>query len=177
MLTITIDQQELWDEEKEEFISVEKTVLELEHSLKAIFDWEAIWNVPFLERELSIAESISYIKCMTLNKVDPNVYLFISNDQIDEIVKYMTKSQTATWFSNSNKTSRKEVVTAEVIFYWMTTQNIPFECQYWNIQRLITLIQVCSEKNAPPKKMSKQEIYSRNRALNAARKAKLHTKG
>ena len=59
----------------------------------------------------------------------------------------------------------------------MIVLGIPFECEKWHLNRLMTLIRVVSAKNAPPKKMSKNEILAQQRRLNAERKAKFNTKG
>jgi hypothetical protein len=79
---------------------------------------------------------------------------------------------TATTFSkdqSKGKTS-KEIITAEIIYYWMVSLNIPTEFEHWHINKLMTLIMVCNIKNTPSKKMSNKEIISRNAALNAARR-------
>ena len=79
--------------------------------------------------------------------------------------------------SSPNK-SKTEIMTSELIYYYMISYNIPFECEKWHINRLMTLIQVCSIKNNPnKKKMSTKEVYRSNAALNAARKKKLNTNG
>ena len=70
---------------------------------------------------------------------------------------------------------REEIVTSELIYFWMVTFNIPFECETWHLNRLFALIRICNLKNANPKKMSKNEIAMRNRELNAKRKAELKT--
>lgn len=187
MLQITIpaaDAIEEWDEIHEEFIYTESTkeaTLCLEHSLVSISKWESKWCKPFLTKEEKTAEeTIDYVKCMTLTKnVDPEVYNHLTDDNIMQINRYIDAPMTATWFSedpNSRKPSREQV-TSELIYYWMIALNIPFECQKWHLNRLLTLIRVCNVKNQPPKKMSRKQIMERNRALNAARRKRLNSKG
>ena len=116
---------------------------------------------------------------MTITQnVDPTIYNSLSNKNIEEINKYIDAPMTATTFSNSNQTSKsREIVTSELIYYWMIALNIPMECQKWHLNRLLTLIRVCNIKNTPPKKMSRREIMSRNSALNAARRKQLNSSG
>lgn len=181
MLRITIPADEQWDEEKEEFVSFRKEqTLQLEHSLVSISKWERKWHKPFLgKQEKTYEETIDYVKCMTLTQnVDPDVYNHLSKDNIKEIDEYITNPMTATTFSEEKggKASR-EIVTAELIYYWMITLNIPPEYQKWHLNSLLTLIRVCNIKNAPPKKRSRRDIMSQNAALNAARRKQLNTKG
>ena len=56
-------------------------------------------------------------------------------------------------------------------------EDIPSQYEKWHINRLIMLIRVCSEENKPKKKMSRREIMAQNKARNAARRAKLGTRG
>lgn len=115
---------------------------------------------------------------MTITQnVDDNVYKSLTNKNIDEINNYIDAPMTATTFSNTVNSRSREIVTSELIYYWMISLNIPMECQKWHLNRLLTLIRVCNVKNAPPKKMSRREIMSRNAALNAARRKKLNSKG
>ena len=116
---------------------------------------------------------------MTLTQnVDSEVYTRLSRENIIEINKYIEAPMTATYFSEDKSSGGgREQVTSELIYYWMIALNIPFECQKWHLNRLLTLIRVCNIKNQPPKKMSKRDIMSRNAALNAARRNQLHTKG
>ena len=180
MLQIVIPGQELWDEQKQEFINTKEQVLQLEHSLISLSKWEAKWCKVFLSRqEKTQEEIIDYIKCMTITpNVDPEVYNHLTRENIKEIEDYIAAPMTATYFSSDNAgKSSREQVTSELIYYWMIALNIPFECQKWHLNRLLTLIKVCNIKNQPPKKMSKREIMSRNAALNAARRQQLNTKG
>lgn len=178
MLTIKIPETELYDEIQNEFHIVKAQSLQLEHSLVSLSKWESKWHKPFLSKDDKTAEeTIDYIRCMTINNnVDPMVYKCITPRIIGTINSYIGDSMTATTIKETQKTSR-EIVTAEIIYYWMVALNIPFECQKWHLNRLLTLINVCSIKNAPPKKMSKRDIMSRNASLNAARRKALHSKG
>lgn len=180
MLQITIPSVELWDEFKQEFIVVKEQTLQLEHSLVSLSKWESKWNKAFLSAKVKTTEeTIDYVRCMTITKnVDPMVYTFLTDDNISKIDQYIEAPMTATYISDdgSGKTSR-EVVTAELIYYWMIAYNIPFECQKWHLNRLLTLIKVCNVKNSPQKKMSPNDIMRRNSQLNAERRAKLHSTG
>ena len=180
MLRITIPAVEQWDEAKQEFIYTKEQTLSLEHSLVSLSKWESKWCKPFLtKQEKNFEETLDYVKCMTITQnVDPEVYNYLTNENIKEINEYIGAPMTATYFSDekTSKTSREQV-TVELIYYWMIALNIPFECQKWHLNRLLTLIKVCSIKNQPPKKRSKKDIMSRNAALNAARRKQLNTKG
>lgn len=179
MLQLIIPANELWDERRQEFIQIDSQVLELEHSLVSLSKWESKWNKAFLTKEpKTYEESIDYIRCMTLTQnVNPDTYLGLTNEQINEVNKYIEAPMTATTVNNKNSKRSREIVTSELIYYWMISLQIPFECQYWHLNRLMTLIQVCNVKNAPPKKMSKRSIMSRNAALNAARRKQLNSNG
>ena len=180
MLTITIPETEEFNEATGEFVYTKAQTLQLEHSLVSISKWESKWCKPFLgKQEKTSEEVIDYIKCMTLNKnISDDVYNCLTQSNITAINEYIGAPMTATYFSNNERGKRNsEQITSELIYYWMIALNIPFECQKWHINRLLTLIRVCNVKNAPPKKMSKREIISRNAALNAARRQQLNTKG
>lgn len=173
---------QLWDEVNEQFISSPETVLELEHSLVSLSKWESKWCKPFINRNDKTAEEmIDYVRCMTLNsnKVNDVVYSCLTEANIKEINDYIEAPMTATWFSKNSQTGSHlgEQITSELIYYWMIALNIPFECQKWHLNRLLTLVRVCNIKNQPDKKMSRRETLSRNAALNAARRKQLNTKG
>lgn len=180
MLTIIVPAIEMWDESKEEFVSAKEQVLFLEHSLVSLSKWEKKWHKSFLfTKEKTNEEAIDYIRCMTLNSdVDQDVYSRLTRSNFDEINKYMENPMTATTFRNVNSGGRNsEIVTAELIYYWMISLGIPYECREWHLNQLITLIRVCSIKNSPNKKMSRRELMSQNAALNAARRQQFNSKG
>lgn len=181
MLRITIPAgEEQWDEINQMFIYPKEQTLQLEHSLVSLSKWESKWCKPFLtKQEKTLEETLDYVQCMTLTQnVNPEVYNYLTTSYIDQINRYIDAPMTATHFTEEKavKASREQV-TAEIIYYWMIALNIPFECQKWHLNRLLTLIKVCNIKNSPPKKRSRREIMKRNAALNAARRKQLNSKG
>lgn len=184
MLSIIVPapKDEEWDEKNETFVyheSGKEQILQLEHSLISLSKWESKWHKPFFSSSKTDEELLDYIKCMTLtSNVKPDVYDHLSPDNIRAINEYIKDPMTATTFSKSNsRGTSREIITSELIYCWMIQLGIPFECQKWHIERLITLIRVCEIKNAPPKKHSVNEIRSRNAALNAMRRKALNSKG
>lgn len=182
MLTITVPKTEVYDEETNRFWVVNEQELRLEHSLLSISKWESKWHKPYLDTstyEKTSEMNLDYIKCMTITQNVPDiVYSCLTKKNIDDIVKYISDPMTATWFSNDNEShASSEVVTSELIYYWMTATGVPFSCEKWHINRLLTLIKICSIKNGKPKKMSQKETAARYKALNAARRAKFASKG
>lgn len=180
MLEIEVPAVELWDERTNEFVTRDAQKLKLEHSLVSLSKWESTWCKPFLsDSERTDEEMIDYVKCMTITQnVDPETYNYLSEDNFKAIREYINAPMTATTFSNE-KNSRKsrEIITNEIIYYWMVTMGIPPEYQKWHLNRLLTLIKVCSIKNDKPKKQSKKDIMSRNASLNAARRKQLNSRG
>ena len=129
------------------------------------------------KNEKTVEQTIDYIRCMTITQnIDDDVYYGLSTKNVEDINNYIQAPMTATTFRKETKKS-SEVVTSELIYYWMVALNIPMECQRWHLNRLLTLIRICNIKNTPPKKMSKRELMSRNAALNAARRKQLNTNG
>ena len=181
MLSIDIKPREFFNEKTSEFITVKGGTLKLEHSLVSISKWESKWKIPFLsEKKKTMAQIDDYIRCMSING-DPDQYLIasITPQDKDRIIDYIDEKRTATWFTNvgEKKTSRSEIITSERIYYWMIQYNIPHEYEKWHLSRLLTLIEICNRESTTPKQMSQAEIIARNKALNAQRKARLHSRG
>ena len=180
MLQITIPATELWDERKQEFVYAKEQTLQLEHSLVSLRKWESKWCKPFLSKDKKTDEEIlDYIKCMTLTQnVKPDTYFRLTAENIRAIDQYINAPMTATTFSQDKNAKRsREIVTAEVIYYWMFSLQIPLECQKWHLNQLMTLIRVFNAKNAPSKKRSKRDTWRQYEALNAARRKQLNSKG
>lgn len=182
MLRLIIKGQELFNETTQEFYTEEgkDVVVEFEHSLVSLSKWESIYKIPFLSANDKTPEAIfEYLQLMIVSKdVDKNILYKCSEEDLKKIQEYIDSSESATTFGEMpGRKGPGEVITSELIYYWMVAFTIPFECQYWHLNRLFALIRICNVKNQPPKKLSKHEIATRNRELNAKRKAELKTTG
>lgn len=180
MLTITVGGSDVFDESTDKFGTQGGVELQLEHSLASLSKWESEFEKPFLGKETKTTEEIlSYVSCMLLTPNPPGDFLQkLSKENLEVINAYIERKMTATWFSEQpGAPGSREVITAELIYYWMTVFNIPFECETWHLNRLFTLIRICNVKQSKPKKMSRAEAAARNRELNARRKAQLGTQG
>lgn len=179
MLRLEIPSVEIYNEKTGLFATTKSQIISLEHSLVSISKWESNWNVPFLSKgQKTTEQTIDYVKCMTITpNVDEATYNILVNNYMQDIIKYIEMEMTATKIRNDNKSPNREVITSELIYYWMVAFNIPFECEKWHLNRLLTLINVCNAKSSPPKKMSKKELASRNKELNESRKRAMKTGG
>jgi len=170
----------MFDDESQEFTTKDDVTLELEHSLVSLSKWESRHEKPFLGKtEKTSDEVLDYIKCMVLTpNVPDQVFSKFSEENFTEINDYIEARMTATWFNEvPGAPKSRDVITAELVYYWMVVFQIPFECETWHLNRLFTLIRICNVKQSKPKKMSRSEIAARNRELNAQRRAQLGTSG
>ena len=180
MLKIVIPEREYFNENTEQFVYSKEQEITLEHSLISISKWESKWHKPFLdEKHTKTDEEFNYyIKCMALSNIDDYTINNLTESNKREICNYIDDKMSATWFAESSTPPpSNEIITSELIYYWMIDQGIPFECQKWHLNRLLTLIRVCALKSQPAKKMSPNSILSQNTSLNKARRAMMHTRG
>jgi len=180
MLRLIIEGDESFDEETNTFETFNDVVIDLEHSLISLSKWESKYKKPFLSSEEKTSEEIfGYLKAMIVTSdTDPDVLYRCTQADIKRIQEYIDSSQSATTFgSMPERRGPSEVITSELIYYWMVAFNIPFECEYWHLNRLFSLIRICNIKNSKPTKMSRNEVAQRNRELNAQRRAELNTTG
>lgn len=176
MLVINVTTEEDFDEEGSKFIPVKTIKVELEHSLVSLSKWEEVWEKSFLNtKDKTPEEMLSYVKLMIVTPdLPPEVFQRIIQHHLGEIREYITAKMTATWFSESRTAQMgREVITAELIYYWMISMSIPMECQHWHLNKLITLIRVINAKNAPKTKMT----AAQRAKLNRERLAKHNTRG
>lgn len=180
MLKVQVVIEESYDEEQGIFIADKSVELKLEHSLDSLSRWEEKWEKPFLgDQEKTVEETLDYIRCMMLEEVDEEILQQLSQQNITDISNYINAKKSATWINTEKdkRTGKKEVITSELIYYWLVVHQIPFECQYWHLNRLMMLVQVCNLKAQPEKKRSKREILEENRELNRRRREMLKTSG
>lgn len=179
MLTITIPGVEDFDEVSNEFITQPETTIDLEHSLISLSKWESDWKKPFLSSDnKTTEETIGYVRSMTLTpNIPEEIYQRLSHANVDAINNYIDDKMSATWFREATGAPSREIITSEVIYYWLVTLQVPFDCENWHLNRLFTLIKVANQKNTPEKKMSARDLAVRNRELNEKRKAQMNTSG
>lgn len=181
MLTIVVTiAPEGWDEKLGKFVEPKTKTLQLEHSLVSVSKWESKWCKPFISKKgMTDEETMDYIKCMTITQnVPPEIYDYLTKQNLEDIVHYINAPMTATVIRDKGGSkNNSEIVTSELIYYWMIALQIPVKFEKWHLNRLLTLIRVCNIKNSPPKKRSTREIMNQNAALNAARKAQLNSRG
>ena len=183
MLSLNIPETELWDDGTNSFVYCKACTINLEHSLVSLSKWETKYCEPFIKKDqiaMDPEKYLDYIKCMTITQNVPDVvYKCITPEQFEEIKNYIESPHTATTFNDMQKkgSASSEGITSELIYYWMTSYQIPWEAQKWHLNRLLTLIKIFGVKNEPAKKMSKADMAKHYRAQNEARKAKLKTHG
>ena len=179
-LTVTFPGRELYDQQSGKFIITKDTTVTLEHSLISVSKWESKWKRSyFIKEPMTLEQSIDYIACMCLTKnVDPIVFRTMTSETAKMISDYISDPMTATTITRRNHRPSREIITSEVIYFWMCNFGIPFDpCQKWHLNRLMTLIEVASAKEAGDKKMPRKEMLQQRAMLNAQRRAKYNTKG
>lgn len=180
MLTIIIKGAELFDEQTSTFNTLDDTTIELEHSLLSLSKWESKYKIPFLNSVDKTGEQIfGYIQAMVMTpNLDPDVLYHLSKENIAQIQEYIDSSESATTFGRMpERRGPGEVITSELIYFWMVSFQIPFECETWHLNRLFSLIRICNIKNTKQKPMSRNELAQRNAAINAERRKQLGTSG
>lgn len=182
-LHLILPASEVYDPRKEEFVTLGGIEVDLEYSLYTIALWESKWKKPFIKslQHLTRKEEIGWYKAMCLTpNVPDDAWLTMTYKIRKDILEYATDPMSATTINHrgpKTPSSKKTLLTAELVYYYMVTLGIPFECEHWHFNRLMKLIDVCFVKNTPPKKMGKQEAAAMYRELNAQNRAKYNSRG
>lgn len=177
MLKLELVIEEGFDDVKSEFVPIQSKEIELEHSLVSLSKWESKWELPFLGASEKTNDMLAdYIRMMVLTPIDYDPMDYLSPEQVNEINEYINSKQTATWFAEDNKPGRRgaansKVTTSELLYYYMVALTIPFECQHWHLNRLLTLIRITDLENKPKKNQSRRDTVNQHRSLNQARRA------
>lgn len=183
MLELEIVTQDGFDNANQRFVPVETVKIRLEHSLLSLSKWEQIHMIPFLKdtEKLSPELFFDYFRCMLLDDRDEEYLNSLSQKNVQEINEYINSRATAAWFNEKDGQARPgrrgTVITSDLIYYWMTALTIPFTCETWHLNRLLTLIRIAELESKPKKKMSNREAMSSHRSLNAQRRAMMDGKG
>lgn len=177
MLTLVIREPDLWDEEKAQFVLGKEHRYRLEHSLISISNWETEFERSFFnEPPTTWEEQIAYVKAMTIKpELTDEMAKYITAADLVAVNEYINKKKSGSnpHRDDKKKGSSRSYLTTEQIYSWMVGFNIPFETAKWPFQRLWNLILFCEGQNKKPRKYSAKE----RRAIVAANRAKMHTKG
>lgn len=181
MLKLLVGATEVYDDETCKFSTVGGEIVWLEHSLISLSKWESKYGRPFLgPKEKTTEETLGYVEAMLVSDFPGGNFLEkLSRENFDEVEAYINQTQSATTFRETSTPAKgnAEIISAELIYFWMISYNIPFECQYWHLSRLFALIRVCNVKNSKPKKRSAKEAAAERKALNEARRAQFGSSG
>jgi hypothetical protein len=179
MLTLNVEGDEFFDSEKQMFFYTKPSLINLEHSLISVAKWEAHWKKPYLPSWSAPGmqgpvEELDYIRCMIIGKFEEHIPALIQQNHLAEVRAYMLDSHTASVSHRIGKSeTSKKTVTSELIYFWMIKFGIPFECEKWHFNRLLSLIDVCNLKEAElsgKNKMSAQESAEWRNQLNKKRR-------
>lgn len=203
-MRVEVKPQDFWNDETSEFIHVSGGILTLEHSLYTISKWESKWKKVFLVMfspgrgyyKVSDEEFkdmlIDYIDCMSLEKevyphnekyldstYDDDICKYIDSETVEEIMDYINDPQgpkSAT--PEPTKKDSKQTLSSLYIYALMASYRIPFECDRWHLNRLLSLIEKCGVLNSPKdKKRSRRDLISDFERINAQNRARYKTKG
>lgn len=179
MLELVVKMPSFYNRKTKEFSGEEPVTLQFEHSLHALSKWESKYEIPFVNTSKTEEQIGFYIECMLLTSNPPDKWFeLLTGADVIKLQQYIGARSSATTFLERGRSSDSStIVTAELLYFYMVHFGIDFEAQYWHLNKLVTLIRVCSEMNKQPEKRSMTDIISERNALNEARKAKYGTNG
>lgn len=188
MITINIYGPEMWDSEKQEFLSPEIVgTYRFENSLLALSKWEFKHAKPYLnnQEKLTDDELLDYYVCMCEDESFKVEYL--TPDVIKQIQEYIQAKHTATVINEPKKPpvnkrlAKEKPMTSEEIYAYAAIQGLDFSVvEKWELNRLLTLIRcigILQNPNDNKKKRSTDAIMNDWDKINDERRKKFHTKG
>lgn len=162
----------------------DEVVLHFEHSLLSLSKWEEQHKKPFLStQQKTPVELIDYFQCMLLTPdVDPNLVFALAPDQLERLSDYLNETRSASKIPESSggkaKAGPQEVVTSELVYYWMSALKIPFHpAETWHFSRLMMLVRIADFKQQPEKKRNPQEALADWREMNERNRARFNSNG
>jgi hypothetical protein len=184
MKTIVVPPLEMWNDELSQFEYGPEGQFVFEHSLYAISQWEAKYKKSFFVSISSGMPGTEFLDYITFGVVegDKTLVKWMSEDNIEELKNYMSDPCSASTVNTREKAQASrgqggQFMTSELLYSYLVGLQIPFEVQYWNLNRMLMLIKMCNQNNKPKEKMSKKDNASSMAALNRARRAKSGSKG
>lgn len=174
MLELYFGGTEYYDEDNNEFITIEPEMLHFNYSLKSIFDWEGKHRVSWLynleTQKITDEQLHSMMECCCLEEWNPVYY---TKELSIEFIKHIGDVPTATTIQNDKKSAgKRRIITSEQIYSILVLNQIPFEVENWNYNRLSMLIAVINESKTPSKKRNIRDIYEEQNRLNEIRTKK-----
>lgn len=157
-----------------------EVMLKFEHSLLSLSKWESRTRKPFLTNQHKTEEElIEYFQDMLVSPEDRRdlVYL-LDPKELEEVREYMNSNLSASTVPAQKKEYNPEVITSELVYYWLSGLSIPFQpTETWHISRVMMLVQIASYKQQPPKKQKSTDVMKDWARINEERLKKYGTTG
>lgn len=178
ILSIEVPSLEFVDN-RNKVIKVEsKGIYTLQHSLKAIAEWEANYATSFFNDTTNMTNDqvVKYIQCMAVGESIPTA--LIDNSIVEIVIEYMNEKHTATLITRltKNKPNSRGFMTSEQIYANMISGSIPLECESWNLERLFKLMEIINISNNKDDKMTDQEALDLQKALATKRREEIEAR-
>lgn len=177
-LTLELPGEERFDEESSTFISMPPCTLHLTHSLYSVSKWEAVYKRSFLDSPPNTPEeTMYYVECMSEEPLPGDFMRRLDRNIQVKIAEYIADGASATHLLDPpSRGGPKDSMTSELIYWYMSQFNIPYECDKWNLNRLLTLIKLSAAKQGGSN-ASASATAAQRAAMNKARRARYNSKG
>lgn len=177
-LTLELPGEERFDEESSTFISMPPCTIHLTHSLYSVSKWESVYKRSFLDNPPNTPEeTLFYVECMSEEPLPGDFMRRLDRNVQVKIAEYISDGASATHLLDPpSRGGPKDSMTSELIYWYMSQFNIPYECDKWNLNRLLTLIKLSAAKQGGSN-ASASATAAQRAAMNKARRARYNTKG